>query len=215
MIENALAVIARLFEGIDFRRRWILTISAILATIITALLMDYYTGSTYYNDLDHRVQLIKQLNEIANSNISTDPELQGIYEQTVQDLKLRRTATLGFPDMPVIGLNTTGQFIAGAAIWVMLAITGLFGTFGKTHRVAGFFLFLFVAAAFGGLNALIPAIHPFLNYAVFPVATFFIVGLVLQWYQNRNSHKLQPTVPSPSTSVPESNSTTTASTTGS
>jgi hypothetical protein len=171
MQTDLVEIISGLFKGLDTGRRW-LVLSLILGSLVLALVVfDYHTGYSYYNSLDRKVALVKELNALTEDGVDARPELQRLYGELVEEVSRRRVYPLMLPT-----LATSVPFWKGmsaASLWLLLIIPALLGTFGQSNRVAGVVLMLFLAALAGLLGSLVPTIYrPVVNYLLYPTAQF-------------------------------------------
>jgi hypothetical protein len=69
--------------------------------------------------------------------------------------------------------------LSGASIWLLFAILGLFGVFGKENRAIAVIAMVLFAVLFGYLGTIIPTTYaPWVNYFGFPVVQLVILWLL-------------------------------------
>jgi hypothetical protein len=134
------------------------------------------TGAVYYNNLERKVELLKELTALEKEGgISSNPELKKIYDGTVQELNLRPIQPFNFPIAVLNSSVTFWKIISGAALGILLTIIA--ATQGESNRnnLIGVIMFTILCGFLGGL---IPVIYnPWINYLGFPIAQllFFLV----------------------------------------
>jgi hypothetical protein len=179
MFEGLGNLVTTLFEGLDLRRRWLAIIVFGVLVVLSLLLFEQLTGTIYYSSLERRTELLKELNALEKEgNISSNPELKRVYDQTVQELSLRPIRPFGFPSVGFVSSVTFWKVISGAAVGLLFATVALL-QFQKssTNALTGAVGFAVIAGFIGGL---LPVIYyPWINYIGFPIAQilfFTVIG---------------------------------------
>lgn len=166
-----IGLIKSLLDGLNLRARWLAVGGIIILFLLAVYVSETATGWNYYRSLSARLTLLERLNALSVSGISENRDLYPIYTQLVRDLAARDTAPLKAPSFP-----TSVSFwkaMTGASPWMVLAILGLFGTFGKetSNRVVAVIFFAVLAVVFGYVGSLfLTIVKPWVNYVVVPAA---------------------------------------------
>ncbi len=178
MFEGLGNLVTTLFEGLDLRRRWLAIIVFVVLVAVSLLLFEQMTGTIYYSSLERRTELLKELNALEKEgNISSNPELKRVYDQTVQELSLRPIRPFGFPSLGFVSSVTFWKVISGAAVGLVFVLVSL-AQFQKSSPSAligavGF------SVIFGFIGGLLPtSIDPWINYIGFPVAQIMFLILL-------------------------------------
>lgn len=178
MFEGLGNLVTTLFEGLDLRRRWLAIIVFGVLVVFSLLLFEQMTGTIYYSSLERRTELLKGLNALEKEgNISSNPELKRVYDQTVQELSLRPIRPFGFPSVGFFSSVTFWKVLSGAAVGLVFAIAPLLH-FQKssTNAVIGAVGIGIICGFIGGL---LPVIYnPWINYIGFPIAQILFFSVI-------------------------------------
>lgn len=148
------------------------------AISILALSFESLTGYFYYQGLQKKVMLLKELQALSKDGIDRNPTLKHIHDELAGELETPREGR----GISVAWLRTASiaflKWVSGAAIGlfaIMLAFFGAWRGEQRRHVVIGA---VFFVAVFGTVAVLLPTIfHPAVNYVLLPLLQ--IVGLYL------------------------------------
>ncbi len=178
-------LIASLLKELDSRRKWIAI--ALFAILILALMsgFEYFTGHFYYESLEKKVRLLKELQIISNAGIASNSDLYPIYRSAVEELSRPRELRIALPLEYLADPVTIGKAVSGALVWLVILIFGVAserkkGTFaGITVAVA--VVLLFIATLFGWIGSILPTVlNPWVNFIGFPLAQFLVLALIFR-----------------------------------
>ena len=83
---SMLASLESLFLKFNFRRL-LFWVFIILMVVIGLTIFENVTGYAYFSRLERKVAILETLNELSQDDISSKPELNSIYQDTVSELK--------------------------------------------------------------------------------------------------------------------------------
>jgi hypothetical protein len=178
-MKDLIGIINALLEGLDIRGRWLAVVSTVALILMLLFGFEVVTGWNYYRNLEKKIELLDRLNSLHSEGVTSNPELEPIYAQAVADLSSRNTAP---PRLPAIALRTSIAFwkaISGASFWILFALLGMFGTFGKERRALAAIALLIIAIPFGYIGSILPTIgNPWVNYIGFPLLQMAILLII-------------------------------------
>ena len=190
-MQGAFEIIKDFLEGLDQRRKRFALIGIGLLVLLSFLIIDYWTGWSYYGNLEKKTALLESLHKLSVEGIAQDPGLYPIYQDIVSDLTDRTTPNISIPSLAFISSETFWKAISGASFWLIFVIAAFFGTFGKENIIVGIVGVGFIALFFGIVGALIPTIvNPWVNYIGFPLLQIIVV-LFLSRRANKKKRALQ------------------------
>jgi hypothetical protein len=184
-----------LFEGLKLPIRWVAIIFSIVLIIMGIWGYEKITGQFYLSKLEKKVQLLKELQAIADAGVQNNPELFPIYEKTVNEISKYDVRELSFSTFISINMgepSVLGKAISGAIIWIIVLLIGVSTEIQKAGKITGMaiavgFVVLIVAALFAWIGTLIPTIYnPWVNYITFPMTQ--LVVLILLSRRGRRPH---------------------------
>lgn len=180
-----LASLESLFLEFNFRRLlfWIFLILAIVTGFIV---FENFTGYVYFSKMEKKVSILNTLNELAKDDITSKPELNSIFQDTVSELKSYQVKPLSFSGffsgfgitIPVIPYEFW-KFISGGFLGFMVAIAGLVDKRKGNQKWGSTFMGgLVFGILFGIIGAVIPTIYNvWVNHIGFPIVQ--IAGILL------------------------------------
>jgi hypothetical protein len=139
-------------------------------------------GLVFFWYLERKVSLLKELNSLAQNNVTQNSDLSPIYHNLVGELAQRSSSPLIFtPSFAVV----VWKFFSGASVsFVLLVLALLVGArpddqdITLDQSMTGFVL---LGLFFGFIGVFLPFISPLWNYLGFPltqVLLFFFIGLM-------------------------------------
>jgi hypothetical protein len=177
-----------LFQGLKLPIRWVAFISLLVFIIVGALGFEQFTGYFYLSKLERKVDLLKDLQTIADAGIDNHPELRTIYEKAASELSSFevRTPISYIPSLQIGDPNTLGKAISGAFVWIVVMIFGISSDVQKSGKLTGLtigvaMVVLIIAAVFAWIGTLIPTIYnPWINYILFPTVQLIVILLLFR-----------------------------------
>jgi hypothetical protein len=135
------------------------------------------TGAVYYNNLERKVELLKELNALEKEGfVSSNPELKRVYDGTVQELNLRSVQPFSFPTAFLISSVAFWKVLSGAALGMGLTIISIVLKLLNRNGIAGAIVLILFC---GFLGWLLPVIYnPWVNYLGFPIVQLLFVLVV-------------------------------------
>lgn len=182
---SVLSSLESLFTEFNYRKLlfWVFILFIIVATLIT---FENLTGYAYFSRMERKVAILKSLNDLAKDDISSKPELNSIYQDTISELKSYKVETFslsgffsGFgiviPQIP----SEFWKFISGGFLGFMVAIAGLVDKRKGNEKWGSTFMGgLVFGILFGIIGAVIPTIYNvWVNHIGFPIIQ--IAGILL------------------------------------
>jgi len=166
--------IKSLMIDLDIRGRWLATLGLIVFIVFSILTVERFTHFNYYYNLSRRVELLSQLNSLAEEGIDQRPELYSIYKETVNELSQIKVLrlSLSIPNLAAIPAVQFYKALSGASIWLVFLIIAISGGFGRTFsdRFKVSMGLTLVTLFFGFLGWIIPVIiNPWVNYIGLPL----------------------------------------------
>ena len=175
-MQGIVDIIKELLAGLDQRRKRFAVIGIALLALILLFSIDYWTGWNYYRNLEKKVALLETLHTLSADGITEDPDLYPIYQDIVEDLSQRPIPNVTISQPSLIQSISFWKGISGALFWIIFAIAGFFGAFGKESKIASVTILGFIAFLFGLLGSVIPTIiDPWINYIGFPLLQITII----------------------------------------
>jgi len=181
---SIIASLESLFLEFNFRRLlfWVFVVFAVVTGFTV---FENLTGYAYFSRMEKKVAILKSLNELAQDEISTKPELNSIYQDVTSELESYQIKPLSFSGI-LSGLGPTapqipaefGKFISGGLLGFMVAIAGLVDRKKGGEKWRSTFLGGLVFGILMGLiGIVIPTIYNlWINYIGFPVIQ---IGVIL------------------------------------
>lgn len=190
-MEKVLAFVASLFQELKLPVRWVAFITLILTLASGAWFAEYATKYVYFTKLERKILLLKELQQVANSGIQSNPELYPVYKDTANELAAVNLQTPLFTGLSIFTLNdtvgvTVGKAIGGASLWIIILLSTLSSNREKGKKsfrenfdsISGM---LFISALFGWVGTMIPTFYnPWVNYVGFPLLQV-IVLFIFSW----------------------------------
>lgn len=176
MFEGVGDLITTLFEGLNIRRRWLAIISFGVIIIFSLLSFEQMTGTIYYNNLQRKIELLKELNTLkSEGDISSNPELKTIYDSTVEELNLRPVRPFTFPTTVITSSIPLWKTISGAAVGLLFII---FFAFQKDQNSSSIIGAIMIAVLGGVVGLFLPIIYsPWVNYLGLPFIQLLLLYL--------------------------------------
>jgi hypothetical protein len=168
VFDRAFDSLQSLFNEFSFRRL-LFWLFVVLVLAIAAIAYTYAADPLFYDQMQKRTALLRELEAMREAGIATDPDVGPIYRRLVTDLAAHdtRAAYLGFP------LATLAEpmlkFLSGAAIGIVGVIAALVekaqGGADWKSTLGGAALIIVIC---GPLGALVPTIgSPWVNAALY------------------------------------------------
>lgn len=163
----------------------------LLVVIFVILLLFPYIDANffYYDRVEKRVNILKEISEIDQEKLKENPVLESEYESILSEISKQKEGSIG----SMFITNSTKEvrtikFVTGAMVSWFVAIICLFAKFEKfLYRLFGILLFVALGAGIGYIAQLIPTIiQPMCNYIFVPIFEMILLGLLLT---NSNAKK--------------------------
>lgn len=177
-MEDIANLVASLFKDLKLPFRWLAVGSVILFIILGVLGFEYLTGHFYYQSLEKKISLLKELQLIANEGIDKNPELYPIYQSAAEELARCEVRNLAFllPLSVSLGAPVVlGKAVSGALIWLLILIVGVTSEVKKAGKLTGSTIglaavLIIFAVIFAWVGTIIPTVYaPWVNYIGFPL----------------------------------------------
>lgn len=192
-MKELLALITSMLAGLDIRRRWLATVGALGLAITLLYLFELGTGWLYFRNLEKKVALLSQLRSLEEKGIAQSPVLRPIFEQAASDLAARGTSPASWPTLGFTGSTALWKGLSGASLWILFALLGLGGTFGKDSRLAAFLVLGIVAIVLGVIGSILPTVYnPWVNYISFPLLQLVLLIVISGRAQRRKRGAVTP-----------------------
>lgn len=187
-MKDIASFIVSLFKGLKLPLRWLAIVLTVLLIVFTLLAYEHLTGHFYFNKLEKKVSLLKELQLIANEGVDANKDLLPIYESAVDELAQYQVRTLAFSHFAYVNFGdpvTWRKAISGASIWLLILVVGVSSDVKKTGKFSGTtigvaIVTVVVAALFAWIGTIIPTIlNPWVNYIGFPMiqlALFYLLS---------------------------------------
>jgi hypothetical protein len=167
-----------LFRDLKLPYRWG-AIGVVLTLVLLGVLgFERITGQFYFSRLERKITLLNELKQLKDMGVTQDPELNKIYQDTVDELEsfsVKQTVTATSGGIDFSNPETIGKAVSGAFLWLIVFIFGISGEIRKNKKITwstiglGIFILL-IALLFAWIGVIIPTIiSPWFNYIVFPV----------------------------------------------
>lgn len=155
----------------------------VVLIIIGAYIFPYIDANLlYYNRIEKRVDILRELSEIDIETISKSPILQDEYDAILSEITSQR-------EWSIFGTNTSEQsedlrnisifkFISGGILaWIITICVPFMNTFkDRTSKVIAFFICAILGVILGWFGYIIPTIfNPLINYIGFPILQFVLL----------------------------------------
>ena len=133
-----------LFRGDEPRFQKIVKfISALGIIIILVIILESAMGLITIGRLEREVNLLKELNTLAETGLGSQNQLEDIFNKAVSNLE-QYNPDLGYAVSNMLQANNQvriEEVLPGALIWILIAVLSLTTTEGKLSKlmVAGFF----------------------------------------------------------------------------
>lgn len=190
-MEDVANFIASLFKDMKLSTRWVAIVLIIFLTALGLLGFEYLTGHFYYQSLERKINLLKELQLIANEDISKNPELYPIYQSAVKELSRCEVRNLAFlPPRDLGNPVIWGKAIGGALVWLLILAVGVVSEVKKTGKLTGIIIavavvLIIIAAIFAWIGTIIPTIYaPWVNYVGFPLIQLVFLFLLTRKQRN-------------------------------
>jgi hypothetical protein len=159
----------------------IFVILVITFTIVT--IYEFYTSAFRFSRLQKAADLLSKIEEIDSHGTNTNPELlrakKALITQAVEAIDTK-PITLDFvPSTLKFSLDGVWKFLAGAALWFILALTQIIDINDKKKRPA-FFGMLMIACVTGFCGMFVPSIWwPWFHIFIFPWILLICIVIAL------------------------------------
>ena len=177
MSDPVTSVFNTLVEGLPASRRWLAFAGILFFAIASIMMLEHQTGLGYYYSLGRRVELLGRLNQLSKDGIAANPQLAHSYARSIEDLERRNVTPFDLRTFGVVSSPTSWKFLSGAALGILLSLSGLFQ---KSQGAVLFLAGLAFALLFGFVAVAIPTLgSPWVNYLGFPVVqalTLYLLG---------------------------------------
>lgn len=163
-----------------------------IVLIIILLLFPYIDANFfYYNRVEKRVAILKEVLEIEQGKVEDNSILKAEYDSILNEIEKQKEGSLG----SVFRLQSSNKekcwkFVTGALVSIVLAILCLFIKLEKKwQKIVGVLFFILVGAGLGYVSMIIPTvITPKCNYFLMPLLQLTLFGL-LATYSNKREKK--------------------------
>jgi hypothetical protein len=127
---TALSSLKKLF--LRFRVRRLLT-GLFMIVVVGALLVfaERLTGFIFFMRMERKVSLLRELNDLANNDITSNNELSAMYYEIASELESYKIEPIFIPQIgavsPTIGLHIperVGKFVSGGFLGFIVALSG-------------------------------------------------------------------------------------------
>jgi hypothetical protein len=187
-----------LFQDLKLPYRWGAIGVVLMLVFLGVLGFERVTGQFYFSRLERKITLLNELKQLKDAGITQDPELNKIYQDTVNELEsfsVKQSVSITPGGIDFSNPVTIGKAIGGASFWLLVFVLGISADIRKNKKITwttigmGIFILL-IALLFAWIGAIIPTIiSPWVNYIGFPI---FQISLLI--YLSVKSAK--PAVPS-------------------
>lgn len=185
MFESILNLFTATITDIGNKKKLISALVIVALTIISITLFETQTHYFSLIVLKNKIEHLQALNSLRKDSIEKDTTLAPLYSKLLREYQ-DNIYPLNYGS--IISLNDSSQaFLAGGAIWILLSVAGLFGSFGTklSDKIASIFLFVVLFFFFGWISSLIPIyseykILQFISYPVFQLVFLIIIGLIIE-----------------------------------
>lgn len=159
-----------------------------IALIIILLLFPYIDANFfYYNRVEKRVAILKEVLEIEQKELENNLILKAEYDSILNEIEKQKEGSLG----SVFRLQSSNKekfwkFTTGSLVSIALAILCLFIKLEKKwQKIAGILFFMLIGTVLGYVSMIIPiVITPKLNYFLMPLLQLTLFGLLVT-YSNK------------------------------
>jgi hypothetical protein len=190
MLSEIFKTISELLE--DIRPKWLFLILFIFFVLIGLFGFEYFTGYSYYDNLEKKISLLKELNALANDGISTNSDLQEAYQQTILELTKRKVNPLDIPPIifidKTIFLETSIKIFSSISVGLLFLIGSITGAIPSDNKSLAIFTSILIGFLFGCIGIVLPIIYrPWVNYVGFPVVQLLLLlflGSILKSRKN-------------------------------
>jgi hypothetical protein len=173
-----------LFENLKLPAKWLVTIVTLILLATGFWGYERLSGHFYLSKLETKINLLRELQEITVIGFDSHPELEYIYNSSVDDLKnFQVTAPILQGAQTNHRSNNAGKFISGAIIWCFFLTYAVISELKKNHKLSGSTIMaiisiIVIGVFLGWVATLIPTIvSPWINYLLFPIIQ--IIGLIM------------------------------------
>lgn len=155
----------------------------LLLVFVLLLLFPYIDANIFYYDrVEKRVTILKEISEIDPEALKNDPILESEYQSILSEISKQKDGSIG----SIFVTNSTQEvkdykFLTGAALSWLIAILCIFIKMeSPLHKIVGFMVFAVIGGALGYLAELIPTIiDPMCNYILIPVIELVIFCMLI------------------------------------
>lgn len=100
--------------------------------LLTLVAFETTTGFFYYQNLEKKVALLSEMQKIAQNDVLHNADLYPIYQATIKEIEAKniQPLVLASPSFSIEFFKA----LSGATLWILFAVLGLFGTFGKENK---------------------------------------------------------------------------------
>lgn len=154
-----------------------------LAVVIIILVLFPYIDANYfyYNRVEKRINILKDVLEIEKDLVEDNPILSAEYESILTEISKQKDGSLGsvFITNNSRKVNTV-KFITGGSLMWLLGILCLFIKMDKKgSRLLGIIIFGLLGIVAGYISVIIPTIiKPAINYVLMPILQIVLVGIL-------------------------------------
>ena len=156
----------------------------LLGLLIVVLLLFPYVDANffYYDRVEKRVSILKEIAEIDQEKLSGNAVLQGEYESILMEIDKQKDGSFGSIFITDSSKEVkNGKFFTGASVLWLIAIVCFFIKFDpRWHMILGFMLFFVLGTLMGYISELIPTIiKPTINYVLMPSLQILLLGFAI------------------------------------
>lgn len=193
-MDKLIELISGLFSKLNPRGKWGAIIGSLIGIIALIIIGEWFTGINYFNKMQKKVEILKDLYEMSDIDIDSNSQLYEVYKDTVNEISQYNVKPLEIK-IPQINNERFLKGFTGGLIWIIFGIMAFCNVFGKENSIIGGIVIFIIGLFFGWLGTIIPTIgKPWINYVFFPfiqLITIFLLGS----YLGKNKDKKSNNVP--------------------
>jgi hypothetical protein len=179
-MEHITEIFSKVLEIFGEKTGWARILLILMIIWLNILVIENLTGFVFFESLNNKIALLKELNSLENAGIQQHSHLIGLYNAITTEITSYRVERNGW----LLQFSTINQFtlwkgISGSVIWlVMLVVT--FFTSSKLEQLKLAVKVYGVLALFSAfIGLLIPNLNPPLaNFIILPVIEIAIIAVV-------------------------------------
>jgi hypothetical protein len=157
-----------------------------LFILVLALVFESQTNLLFYQGLNQRVSLIRELNELRTAGVESDPKLAVSYRSAVDDLASKGTGATSFalplPLNSQVSLELDGfwKFVSAGLLGILMVVYGISQKItDKNGWLSSIAVGVGVLAVLGLVGVLIPTVYTtWINVSVYVL----LLALLIWWW---------------------------------